>query len=155
SLKNYIDTEFSKNVVIHYERHPQPKLIFSSNEKYLPHGQVIYYPTKKGLSSLWKVVGNKSKAVIPPNFALKHGVIRLVSSAVIDDIIMQNIWVNKDNLTYLTNRTIDIDIINHLHIPSDVQTSDSMLEGLSHTLPIVEDVPLDKLIELRIKDGEA
>jgi hypothetical protein len=55
----------------------------------------------------------------------------------------------------LTDREIDLDIVTSIGEPDVIRTSKSFLAGLSHSIPTIEDVRLDKLIRLRQKEGEA
>jgi len=74
---------------------------------------------------------------------------------ILKDIFQQNIHVCRHRTQYLTDREIDLDIVTSIGEPDVIRTSKSFLAGLSHSIPTIEDVRLDKLIRLRQKEGEA
>jgi len=75
--------------------------------------------------------------------------------AIVKDIFQQNIHVCRHGTQYLTDREIDLDIATSIGKPDVVKTSRSLLAGLSHSIPTIENIHLDKLIHLRQKEGEA
>lgn len=153
--KQFIKLEYAKNVKVHYLYKNKPLLYYSSSDKYLPHGKLISTLSREGYNKIKKITGNKHYYEFTQEQVIDEKLINMVAGPVINDIITQNIWVNKENLTYLTNRSFDIDVLNSLHTKEDVEISSNMLDGLIHSLPIIQNVPLDKIIELRFKDGEA
>lgn len=74
---------------------------------------------------------------------------------ILEDIVLQDWYSSNFNANYLTNRPIDLEVIQLLNNKDTSQNSELFYNTLSHTLPIVENVKIEKLIELRQKEPEA
>lgn len=74
---------------------------------------------------------------------------------VLDDLIMYDWYANSFDLNYFTDREIDRDLIGALNNSQVNAKSQLFNDTLAHALPIITNVPIDKVIELREKEPEA
>ena len=81
--------------------------------------------------------------------------LELIVNNVLQSIVMQNWYSENYNANYLTNTPVELDAIKFLNDKSTNLNSDLLYDNLSHTLPIIEKVRIEKLIELRQKEPEA
>jgi hypothetical protein len=73
-------------------------------------------------------------------------------STVIGDIFVQNLYA-KMGFNYLTDRPVDFEVIGAVNDSKTNKRSKAILDGLSHTVPFIQDVGLEKLIKLREDEG--
>jgi hypothetical protein len=62
---------------------------------------------------------------------------------------------NCKSFSYLTDHTPDIAVLKKTTEQKFPEINASLLEGLSHNLPFIDNAPLSRLIEFRKKEGEA
>lgn len=74
---------------------------------------------------------------------------------ILDDLVMHDWYANTFNLNYFTDRQIDKELIKILSNSEVNQKSEKFNNTLTHTLPIINNVPLEKIIELREGEPEA
>ena len=75
---------------------------------------------------------------------------------IFNDLILQKYTMAKYNISYLTNRRLETEIINTLKIAESTEKKDALiLEGLSHELPFVKNADINKLLNLRKKENGA
>lgn len=71
------------------------------------------------------------------------------------DLFQQSIRVHLYKTQYLTDRKVEIDLTSTLEKPNIAQASKSLLDGLAHSIPTLETIQPQKLLNLRRKEGEA
>jgi hypothetical protein len=87
--------------------------------------------------------------------AKAYGVHSQMASHVVRDILNQNFYSTRFGTGYLTNRGVDLDVINAL-APKDIQETNTLLKAhFAHELPVVGGISLDTLLKLRNNEGEA
>jgi RNA-binding protein YhbY len=86
---------------------------------------------------------------------VKYGLIDPWINRVIRDLFIQNVDVDRRGCQYLTDRQVDLDIVTSVGEPETIRMCKAFLDGLSHSVPAVEGVRLEKLVRLRQKEGEA
>lgn len=70
------------------------------------------------------------------------------------DIVLQNsMWIPRYN--YLTDRRADIDVVRALLDEKKANLAFAIRDNLAHSLPSLPDVPVERLVALRTKEGEA
>ncbi|WHX29180.1 hypothetical protein QNK09_19005 [Brevibacillus agri] len=133
----------------------RPFVEITGPEKYISHGNIVIN-FKKYIPQPIKDIMKKGQTIELPHDIVKEiGVIDSLISPITKDIYQQNTYVNLHNLTYLTNREVDVEILNALHTKSDFEKSNILVDGLTHLLPILQEVEINKIVELRLKDGES
>lgn len=155
-LYDAIDSEYLNNIhyTVKYE-YNKPVVYVKAPEKYGLHKNIVVRFRKYVPKEIKQLVKPGEEVTLPSNVIREIGVLNLLTSDVIDDLILQNVWVNAYGSTYLTNREVDINMINTLHSKIEFEKSSRIVDALSHTLPIIQNVDLTKIVELRQKDGES
>lgn len=74
---------------------------------------------------------------------------------IVNDVIGQKNYLQKFNLSYLTNREVDADIIGLKNGKKEQEVNKAILSGLSHVIPYIEGANIEKILEIRRKDGSA
>ena len=70
----------------------------------------------------------------------------------ISDVLYQ---ILTGNPSYLSSQEFDFQLIQHLNKPDAQLTSKALFDGFSHSLPFVRHVPIARLLELRLQEGES
>jgi hypothetical protein len=71
---------------------------------------------------------------------------------ILDDIFLQN---RLRRVSCLTNRELDLELIRNLHQSPENEASRHLFDGLTHSLPFVQQISLENLLTLREKEGES
>lgn len=74
---------------------------------------------------------------------------------VIDDISTQNATANHFNCQYITDRAIDLELMDMVSNRRVRSFNRAAVDALSHPLPFVDQVPLSRLLKLRKGSGES
>jgi hypothetical protein len=74
---------------------------------------------------------------------------------VIDDISMQNATANRFNCQYITDRSIDLELMDMVSDRRVRSFNRAAVDALSHPLPFVDQVPLRRLLKLRKDSSES
>jgi len=77
------------------------------------------------------------------------------ANSVLSNIIMQNWYSTEFGANYVTDQPIEYQAIERINENIVNRTSNSFYSGLQHTVPIIKNIRIEKLIELRIKEPEA
>lgn len=87
--------------------------------------------------------------------AKKLGLFReMIFNSAFDDLILQKYSLGARGLSYLTNRRIDSEIIEAVS-QKDKNYNRAMVEGLTHSLPFLEGVDIEKILRVRKEDNLA
>jgi hypothetical protein len=80
-----------------------------------------------------------------------------LAGRIIDDVMAQNMYAATSGAHYLTDRPIDMEMIrqDERATTGSGARNRALMEGMAHSLPFLSDVPLDDLVELRAKEGDA
>lgn len=92
----------------------------------------------------------KEKDIIESNILDNH------ISPIVNDMITQN-WYSQlyGGANYLTNRTIDLDIISYINEPNTNIFNEAIIDSFHHSVPFIENIQISKLVKLRSSEGEA
>ena len=74
---------------------------------------------------------------------------------IVDDISTQNATANRYNCHYITDRSIDFELMNIVRNRAAKSFNSAAVDALSHPLAFVDNVPLDHILKLRREEGEA
>jgi hypothetical protein len=74
---------------------------------------------------------------------------------IIDDLSVQNATANRFNCQYITDRALDLELMDIISDKRARAFNHAAAEALSHPLAFVDQVPLDRLLKLRKDDGES
>ena len=101
------------------------------------------------------LLNNKEKVKLSKADIKKIELHKYILSSSFDDIVFNNYISSENSLSYLTDKDVDIDIINLLHPKSQLDQSNNLFNSLTHYLTILPDVSVSKIVDLRKKEGEA
>jgi hypothetical protein len=86
----------------------------------------------------------------------KLGLNELLLVPIFNDLILQKCSMDQFNISYLTNRKLETEIINCLEIEVENEKQDRLiLDALAHELPFVKNADIGKLLEMRKKEKGA
>jgi hypothetical protein len=74
---------------------------------------------------------------------------------VLDDLVQHSVVSAWYGIHYLTNRSIDFTVLQAANSPDRQSFTRAVAEGLTHALPTLEAVNLDRLLKLRRAEGES
>jgi len=74
---------------------------------------------------------------------------------VVGDIMQQEWYGRLYGSKYVTDRSIDFDILRVLESGAVGRHSDALMEGLKHVVPVIANAPLKTLLKLRAHEGDA
>lgn len=97
----------------------------------------------------------RQPVVLTPREFWRSRVLHHPIAQIIEDLAVQNYFANMVGSNYLTSRGVDLKLISSICAPEIRAINQSMLTGLGHPVPYVDDVPLSNLLHLRKTDGEA
>ncbi len=106
----------------------------------------------EGLVDLKRKLGRKTKGVLTKRQATKLGLINMFVEPIIDDLLTQNYYSNFYNSSYLTDRELDSKLILN---KNKKELNDKLSSSLSHNIPYLPSIDLNRIIELRKNEGEA
>lgn len=116
---------------------------------------MIYQETKK----IKKLLKNKKEVNITKELMYELGIVEYLFAPLINDVF--RVQVNEAFMkgSYLTNRPYDAMMISQVRtmgINRDAIQRIKMIEnGLFHEIPIIGEIDIDTIIQLRLNDGEA
>jgi hypothetical protein len=74
---------------------------------------------------------------------------------IVDDLSTQNAAANRFGCQYITDRGIDIELMNLVSDKAARSFNTAAVDSLSHPLSFLDDIPLDRILKVREKEGEA
>ncbi|WP_066687910.1 hypothetical protein [Christensenella intestinihominis] len=98
---------------------------------------------------------NKEPIVLPQKLIKKLGIVESLTNNSFRDLLEKNVSCVGRNYSYLTDRDFDIYMINHLHLPSDLENSQNLSQGLLHEVPFLNEVKIENIVKLRLDEGES
>lgn len=127
--------------------------ILSKDSDLFEHEALYYFFDK--LPEEFELAKSRKNGKIYQKELIKSRQLSRFVNPILKDIILQDWYSSNFNANYLTNRPIDLEVIQSLNGNNTAQNSDLFYNSLSHTLPIIENIKIEKLIELRQKEPEA
>ena len=129
-------------------------IVISGTENYIGGEVLRFITTPENLKKYHK----KKPYVFSENEVKSLRLYEYFMNSAMDDIMVQKFFIDDFNTSYLTNRGIDSDILQSL-IDSQEQEKRkqeySTINGLSHTLPFVQDSTLENLLDVRESEQES
>lgn len=86
--------------------------------------------------------------------SVKREVINDLIGPILLDLIQQDVY-RKYGLNYITDRQVDLSVLEATNDDEAKLFSRAIMEGFSHSLPFIKDVSLPSLIKLRQNEGES
>ena len=123
---------------------------------FLPSG-VLEYEQAQVSVKLPKRLAHKASE--PINLSLREArEIHIFASEInriVDDISAQNAAANRFNCQYITDRAIDLELMNLVSDKAARNFNSAAADALSHPLAFVGNVPLERILKIRKQEGEA
>ena len=123
---------------------------------FIPEGVLEYNQVQTTLS-LPSYLAKKATDPIPVSIrdARRLGLFSNEIDRIIDDISTQNATANRFNCQYITDRAIDLELMDIVSDRRSRSFNRAAVDALAHPLLFVDQVPLNKLLKLRKDNGEA
>jgi hypothetical protein len=117
-----------------------------------PMGFLIGNESPKKMQGLAKA---RKERQLTRKQAIESKIPKRMTGYVVRDILNQNYYSTITGTGYLTDRGVDLDVINAL-APRPVQLTNALLKAnFSHELPVLSGMPVNKLLRVRQDEGAA
>jgi len=129
-------------------------IVVSGTENYIGGEVMRFVVTPKFL----KKYDKKKPYVFSENEVNELKLYEYFMNNAVDDVMLQKFFIEDFNISYLTNRGIDSDIIQSLiddKERSDRKNEYSIINELSHSLPFIQNANLEDLINIREAQQES
>ncbi|MGX7264291.1 hypothetical protein [Enterococcus crotali] len=128
-----------------------PEIVISGSEEFdlhetfaIPSGNQLEY-----IESILKKTNNVGRNLSPTEIK-SLGLSSKFISPSYDDVLLNTLEVVKNQTSYLTNRRLDYSFLADLN-----QQQNTQMDLLNHSLTVVPEVKISKIMELRKKEGGA
>jgi hypothetical protein len=108
------------------------------------HGQRYFHPSKNSIFQ-GRLTRSRRESLVRE---------RLIAP-MIDDVYTHLLHSRHGGLNYLTDRELDLTVIRQLGGEEVSSIQRALVTGLSHAVPVVRNAPVQALLDLREKEGEA
>lgn len=148
-------------------RYGFPAIHFHSSAEIFHNGQTVWVPSKiptwmkQKIKNTLAQKNKPRKIVFTENEILKTDVIQVELDTALNDILMQKMYSQgmQLNTKYLTDRDIDFQILNFMAdcaaTDADSNINTSLASNLLYEMPIIQDVPITYLLEVRKNNYDA
>ncbi len=154
SIFDYLIELYSKEVKYSLVKHDGYHLIeIEGSENLVEHRSSALFLDDN--SELVKAIGKTGKKNITAEESIEYGLASGLAGEIMNDLLIHNWHAVQDGSNYITNREIDENIFSRVRGYSSNQLNQSINKALSHSLPVLSGASLDKLISLRINEGES
>jgi hypothetical protein len=139
-----------------YEHSPAlglPLLRFEGPDRFLEHGSII-----RTLSSVpsWVPKRKTAPLKLSQDLLRKHGVVTSLFQVMANDAILQSYFGPAFNARYVTNLPGEIEFFSLLNERDELARQTSALcARLTHTVPMLTDIPIERVLRLRREEPEA
>ena len=154
TAEKLLDSEFRKRTKVEITNlEDEIFLKITGPKSVVEHGEIhVVGKLPDELTS--KFVMDKSR-VLTNRELKKFGVHQKSVYQIADDLFEQNIDVYLNRSSYLSDRELDLELTKGFGDPEIRSISVGLINGLRHSIPVVTNVSIEKLIELRKKEGSA
>ena len=153
-IEPIIKEEYLRNIKAMLVWEGTPVIYITGPHSYGFHGSMVikfrYYIPKEILAVL-----DKKKSVELSPEIMKQTFLSALISPILDDLTIQNITLNNTDYNYLTDRNIDVQLIDALNVGEKATISKALIEGLVHKIPLIANARLDNILKLRQEEGES
>jgi len=114
----------------------------------LEHGGTVYHLTANGRT------GGNGRRRAGVSADVKRTIINNVVHPIVSDILLQHVLGAHYGLQYLTDRDVDFLALGQVNDPKLQSLNHALAEGVAHSVPTLEQLPLRELLRLRREEGE-
>jgi hypothetical protein len=156
SAYNYLHKEYLENVTIFFENNEKfGKIEILGPEELVEHGAMYINFTHYLPKELSKYANSKGKHKLDKEILERSRLLYFLPDIVIKDFAIQDWYTKNFDFSYLTNREVDVKLINQTNDYDINERNSKVFESLAHQLPVIRDVNIKNLIKIREKDGES
>jgi len=125
-------------------------------EDIIDHGQMYCVLAQQWVVDKYREHANEKEINITKTELKKSGIIKGQLDYFANDILLQNVCSKLLSAKYLTDRDVDIQLLDSLTYDSDFKSYNHVLRNkLLYELPILDNATLDFLLEVRENEPEA
>lgn len=100
-----------------------------------------------------QVIGNLDDEQL--KVLLHNNILGPFNDNIINDLILQNIFTKQYGANYLSNRYVDFNVISAINNQEENILSHALIESFQHSIPCIMNASIERLLDLRFKEGEA
>lgn len=159
-IRSVLDNLRNELRKIYYQ---EPKYVFRNEKEYyvctatgtehlIEHGEIELRYSKThhpDLRPIARSLGKKKSKQLSNEELKVVGIVESLLDPVLDGLLVQSFSAKVHGTSYITNKSIEIDLINRTGSKEVANVSTAMLEGFLHSVPNVVSAPLSKLLALR------
>jgi hypothetical protein len=120
----------------------------------LPHGGHLF--TSRNIPKAFRSRTGKTPFMLTKREISAHHLLDREIGEIIEDILRQNWYSNLPGANYLTHREIDLEAIRHFEAGSRRRKVSALSPTIfSHSVPIVSEIALNKIVKLRRTEAGA
>jgi len=137
---------------------PLPRLQIKGPEEYIDHGRVIrlYWQEPDWIRSLGVGGAPKSRYRLSPLEVEKSGVVKSILSELSGDAAFQQAYSIKYGAKCLTDLPAQAEVLNIFNEDQrSVQRISSLLAGITHSVPILSELPTANALRIRKEEPDA
>lgn len=127
-------------------------------EHLIEHGETTLQYSKvhhPDLRVLAKSLGKRKSKRLSSEELRAVGMVETLMDPVLDGLLVQNFSAKIHGTTYLTNKSVEVNLINKTGNRQIANVSTAMLEGFSHSIPSINSVPIQSILALREQQHDA
>jgi hypothetical protein len=143
---------FNKELTFTLRRDGASVSVVVNGPRSLVEHPMVYTPSGEMQERLDKSARSRNPRV---DAATRKSLVGGMVGRIVDDILQQDVFSRGHDLRYLTDREVDFDALRAVTSPELNTLSRAVSEGLTHTLPTLDQLSVSQLLSLRDNDGEA
>jgi hypothetical protein len=153
---NFLVKEFLDNVTIYFENNEKFGFLeIVGPEELVEHGTNYIHFTHYTPKELEKYKNSRGKHKIDKKTLESSGLIYGMPDIIVKDFAIQDWYTKNFDFSYLTNRGIDVKLINQTNDNGTNLRNRKLFDCIAHQLPIIRDVNVEDILKIREKDGES
>jgi hypothetical protein len=155
SLIDHQSKKFSAS--IEHRSDGSDMLILSGPEDYLPHGKVFYRFSNKNRRAVRKVQSHaQSQSNAGLTLARRKLVVEQLFQRIAYDVTIQQYFTTSNEAAYLTDLPGEAQVLNLLNASEENEVRNALFaKHLLHSVPLLDEVPIEIIIKLRKEEPDA
>ncbi len=150
----FLQKEYIEKVDMYYVNEDNSNFIeLKGPEELVEHGSMYIYFGKLP-KQLKKYSYKKGKYKLDKDILKKTNLLNYLPDIIIQDFEFQDWYCKNFDFSYLTNREIDINLINHTNDIDMNEINRKIYDCISHQLPIMSNVDIKDILKIRENDGD-
>lgn len=156
NIYNYLLKEYQDNTTVYFENDGKfGKIEILGSEELIDHGAIYLSFTHYTPKELCKYANRKGKHKLDSETLERSKLLYHLPDIIMKDFAVQDWYTKNFDFSYLTNREVDVKLINQTNNYDTNLRDSKIFECLAHQLPIIRDVDIKNLLKIRENDGES